>query len=135
MMFPEAVVMGNPYFTYRANVDEVIDGDTVDMNIDLGFRMTHSARVRILGVDTHEIYGVEHSSEEYNRGRQEAAFVKDWFRMVEEEYEGSDQWPLLVSTLKDRTGKYGRYLANIHRRDTGESLTDAILSEYPEVAD
>jgi micrococcal nuclease len=41
-------------FTYRASLDRVIDGDTVDLHIDLGFRLTAHMRIRLTGVDTPE---------------------------------------------------------------------------------
>jgi len=127
-------VIKNPFFTYRARCDEVIDGDTIDIQIDLGFRMHHSARVRLAGVDTHEVYGVDHDSREYERGHSESQFVKEWVRLAEENYQGGDGWPLLVSTVQDETGKYGRYLADLYRRDTGEYLTDALLAEFDDIS-
>ena len=39
------------YF-YRAKLDRVVDGDTVDFNLDLGFDIWHKARVRLNGVNT-----------------------------------------------------------------------------------
>jgi len=127
--------MQNPFFTYRASCKGVIDGDTIDLEIDLGFRMCHNARVRLAGVDTHEVHGVSHDSEEFEMGEAESAFVKEWMHLAQQGYEGGDEFPLLVSTVQDRTGKYGRYLADIYRRDTGASLTDDILKEFPSVAD
>ena len=41
-------------YTYLATVDRWVDGDTVDMVIDLGFRMSTHQRFRLLGVDTPE---------------------------------------------------------------------------------
>lgn len=41
-------------YTYSATIDRWIDGDTVDMIVDLGFRMTTHQRFRLLGVDTPE---------------------------------------------------------------------------------
>jgi len=41
-------------YEYRANVDRWVDGDTVDMVVDLGFRITTHQRFRLLGVDTPE---------------------------------------------------------------------------------
>lgn len=125
----------NPFFQYQARLVEVIDGDTLDLELDLGFQMTHHARVRLVGADTHEVYGVDADSEEAEKGRTEAAFVAEWLKMAERGYEGEDEWFLIASTLRDRTGKYGRYLADVFRRDTGASLTNAILTEFPEVAD
>lgn len=134
MSGPKETVMRNPFFTYRARLDRVIDGDTIDIHLDLGFRMRHSARVRLAGVDTHEVYGVDHESEEYQRGKTESLFVAEWFRITHESHDAEDDWPLLVSTMNDETGKYGRYIAEIYRRDTGESLSDALKSEFDDIA-
>lgn len=41
-------------YTYRATIDRWIDGDTVDMLVDLGFRITTHQRFRLIGVDTPE---------------------------------------------------------------------------------
>jgi len=41
-------------FDYRCKVTRVVDGDTIDVNIDLGFSIWHLARVRMLGIDTPE---------------------------------------------------------------------------------
>ena len=41
-------------FDYMVKVGRVVDGDTVDVIIDLGFSIHHKARVRLLGIDTPE---------------------------------------------------------------------------------
>jgi micrococcal nuclease len=41
-------------FDYECKVTRVVDGDTIDVNIDLGFSVWHKARVRMLGIDTPE---------------------------------------------------------------------------------
>ena len=41
-------------FDYRCKVTRVVDGDTIDVNLDLGFNIWHQARVRMLGIDTPE---------------------------------------------------------------------------------
>ena len=41
-------------FDYNCKVTRVVDGDTIDVNIDLGFSVWHKARVRMLGIDTPE---------------------------------------------------------------------------------
>ena len=41
-------------YTYKAKLDRVIDGDTVDANIDLGFDITILKRIRLAGIDTPE---------------------------------------------------------------------------------
>ena len=41
-------------YTYKAKLDRVIDGDTIDANIDLGFDITIHKRIRLAGIDTPE---------------------------------------------------------------------------------
>ena len=41
-------------YTYKATLDRVIDGDTIDVNIDLGFDISVKKRVRFLGIKTPE---------------------------------------------------------------------------------
>jgi micrococcal nuclease len=46
-------------YCYNALVTRVVDGDTLDLLVDLGFYTQMKIRVRLLGVDTPEIYGVD----------------------------------------------------------------------------
>jgi len=64
------------YWTFRGRVIEVIDGDTLDCEVDLGFRAQKQIRVRLADVDTDEIFGVEDTSTEYERGIKQ----KEWVR-------------------------------------------------------
>jgi micrococcal nuclease len=106
-------------WTYPAECTHVVDGDTYDFEVDLGFGTYKLLRVRLYGVDTHETYGVPKESTEYQRGKREAEFVRDWFESVDELY---------IRTEKDEKGKYGRYLA--HVEGDGESLADALVSGF-----
>ena len=54
-------------YRYRAEFDWVVDGDTLDVLIDLGFYIRIKERIRHEGVDTPEIYGIPQDSEEYRR--------------------------------------------------------------------
>lgn len=87
------------YF-YRAYVVKVIDGDTVKLDIDLGFRTwLREQNVRLIGVDTPEIRGEE---------REDGLIVKKYV---------SDILPvgkeILLNSFRDRKGKYGRWLGEI----------------------
>lgn len=81
-------------FKYNAVVDYVVDGDTVDVSIDLGFDIWHKTRVRLMGIDTPEKWF------EYGK------VVKQY---VTEQLEGKKVQ--LVSTKSD---KYGRYLVQFY---------------------
>ena len=41
-------------FEYYCKIERVVDGDTVDVSVDLGFDIHHKARVRMMGIDTPE---------------------------------------------------------------------------------
>jgi len=110
---------------YQARCVEVVDGDTQDVIVDLGFHIQRRIRLRLQGVDTHETYGVAHDSEEYRRGKRESEFVERWF---DDAADIDSEWPLVVRT--DKTGKFGRYLATIERRSDGDILNDALRDEF-----
>ena len=57
-----------PAYRYRAKLVRVVDGDTIDLDIDLGFYIRITERVRLEGVNTPEIFRVKKESEEYKRG-------------------------------------------------------------------
>lgn len=121
----------NTLWRNRARVDYtrsgVVDGDTVDLNIDVGFYTTCRERVRLAGIDTAEIYGVSHDSDEYARGIEHARFVESWVADAEASVDGD--WPFIVHTEK-ATGKYGRWVGDLQRRDTDEWLTAALEDEF-----
>ena len=91
--------MIHPNFTYRAKVVSVYDGDTIRADVDLGFSLRMcNASFRLSGIDTPEIRGAE---------REEGIKVRD---IVREMILGRD---VIIETEKDKSGKYGRYLATI----------------------
>lgn len=111
-------------YSYDADCGHVVDGDTYDVICDLGFKIGHEVRVRLIGIDTAEIYGPNAS----DAGKKQANFVRAWFTDAAANYEGGD--PLIVHTEKDDTGKYGRYLAHIERKSDGQYLAEALLDEF-----
>lgn len=118
-------------FVYQAKRTNIVDGDTIDLDIDLGFSMVRSStRVRLQGIDTHEIFFVDSDSEEYKKGVREAEFVEEWFEAAEEEYDG--EYPIEVDTKRDIKGKFGRYIAKIRRRSDGSDLSEDLIDEFGE---
>ena len=81
-------------FRYNAIVDKVVDGDTVDLSIDLGFDVWHRTRVRLIGIDTPEKW--------HDYGKVVKQYVADCLEFKEIE---------ITSTKAD---KYGRYLVEIY---------------------
>jgi micrococcal nuclease len=83
-------------YNYVAQVLRVVDGDTIDLQVDLGFNISQKMRFRFLGVDAWETKG-----EERERGLKAK---EDLQRLCPV---GST---VMIVSHKDRTGKYGRYL-------------------------
>jgi micrococcal nuclease len=90
-------------FFYEAKVDRVVDGDTIDLVIDLGFDVLHKVRIRLHGVNTPE--SRTRDLEEKELGINAKNYVYDWLSALDTVY---------VKTLKDGSGKYGRILGYIY---------------------
>jgi micrococcal nuclease len=90
-------------YTYKALCRRVVDGDTVDLDFDLGLDSHRYERVRLYGIDAPETYGVKKDSEEYKAGAKTKQRLANLVTARE----------IWVETHKDKTGKYGRYLATI----------------------
>ena len=93
---------------YKCKILRVVDGDTVDVDIDLGFGIwMHKERVRLLGIDTPE--SRTRDIEEKKFGLLSKQFVKDHYPA------GSTA---ILRTHKDKTGKFGRILGELVWKDT-----------------
>ena len=109
-------------YWYLATCDRVVDGDTLDLTLDLGMHVHIKERVRVYGINTPEVYGVKKDSEEYALGCKASERVKELL-------EGKTIW---VNTKKDKKGKYGRYLAIVFFDDeNGQpcSLAETLVKE------
>ena len=124
--------MEDRLYCYRATCHRVIDGDTLELDIDLGLRVSSRQRVRLFGIDTPEIHGVKKGSEEYMKGLDAATHIARLLRprglghgllghIHESDYAG-DPTELWVETIKDKVGKYGRFLAKVWTWDDGEII-------------
>lgn len=95
---------------YKCTILRVVDGDTVDVDIDLGFGVwLRKERVRIHGIDTPE--SRTRDLEEKKYGLAAKQFVKDILLV------GSQQ---RLITEKDKTGKFGRILGKFLVHDVKE---------------
>ena len=89
-------------YEYSCKIVRVVDGDTVDVDIDLGFGVwMHKQRIRMYGIDTPE--SRTRDLEEKKFGLVAKEIVKKWVP------EGSTQ---TLITRKDKSGKYGRILGS-----------------------
>lgn len=89
-----------PSFEYVAFVRSVVDGDTLDLDVDLGFRVWHRVRVRLDGVDAPEKRGLEAEA-----GKEAERFLAALLPI------GTRVW---ARTAKP-ADKYGRWLARVWR--------------------
>jgi len=103
-------------FRYKARVVNVVDGDTLDLETDLGFRIAFLQRYRLYGVDTPEMNDPDPAV------REKAVRAKAF---VEASVGGKE---VVINTHRDRADKYGRWLAVIHFRDAaGVELNAELL--------
>ena len=88
---------------YRINILRVVDGDTVDVDIDLGFgNWLRKQRIRLYGIDTPESRTRDKVEKMY--GMAAKAFVQDNLKKADK---------LRLRTHKDAKGKFGRILSLI----------------------
>ena len=103
-------------YQYRCKIIKVIDGDTVDVDIDLGFGVwMKKERIRMMGIDTPESRTRDLTEKRF--GNMAKDFVLDKLPI------GSDQ---VLQTFKDDTGKFGRILGDFII-DDGISLVEAMI--------
>tara|TARA_B110000238_G_scaffold115546_1_gene125416 strand:- start:1350 stop:1811 length:462 start_codon:yes stop_codon:yes gene_type:complete len=95
---------------YRCSLDRVIDGDTIDVYIDLGFDVMTRKRCRLLGIDTPESRTSDKEEKKY--GLQSKQKLKEWcLKAVQSD---KDDIHLEIRCQKGRASdKYGRVLAEV----------------------
>ena len=104
-------------YIYDAELVSVYDGDTITLNVDLGFNVSlNNQKMRLYGINTPEISGTERPE----GLRSKMALV----RMLD----GKD---IVLKTIKDRKGKYGRWLAVLYVNgvNVNDSLVDSGYAE------
>lgn len=95
----------------------VLDGDTIDCTIDLGFSIRFAARVRLAGIDAPEVHTAD--------AREKAMGLRARDRLAELLSRG---W-LRVQTELDRSEKYGRVLGTIWVGDDTVSVNEQLVAE------
>jgi micrococcal nuclease len=88
-------------YEYKSEVLRVVDADTLDLRVDMGFRHFQDMRVRLARIDAWEKRG-----EEREKGLEATQFVLELFANLEDDY-------VVIRTQKDKQGKYGRYIAEV----------------------
>lgn len=99
-----------PLYHYRCEVCSVYDGDTLRVDIDLGFDVwVRNVPLRLAGVDTPEIRGV--SDEEKARGRASRDALRQLLAQAD-----------VITVITRGRGKYGRWIADLHVEFGGVTL-------------
>jgi micrococcal nuclease len=107
-------------YVYRIkSITKVVDGDTIDANIDLGFDISFTKRIRLAGID---------SPESRTTNLKEKALgleSKEWLKKTLE-----DAKDILIKTEKpDSTEKYGRIIGHLFINDQETSLNNQMIDE------
>ena len=104
-------------------INKVLDGDTIDVTIDLGFDLYKKERVRIAGVDT---------PEKRTRDKEEKALGIDATNWLKEKLtntiNGDDELTIRTE-LVGGVGKYGRLLGWLYIGDSNVSLNEKMIHE------
>ena len=90
-------------YEYACKVESVVDGDTIDVVLDLGFDILYKSRVRLYGIDTPE--SRTRNKDEKARGKMAAAFLEDAIN--------NGKRVVIQTKLKDSRGKFGRVLGDV----------------------
>jgi len=110
-------------YVYNAELIDVYDGDTVTVRIDHGFNISSVQKIRLMGIDTPE-----------RRGPQKKMGMEARERFLQlAPIDGT----IILKTVKDRTGKYGRYMGIIFSEDeagwfsvNNRLVTEGYADEY-----
>ena len=107
------------YTYYVKELKKVVDGDTIDVVIDLGFNVLFEQRVRLAGIDTPE----SRTSDKFEKtlGIESKEYLKKHFK---------DAKSIVIKTEKmDSSEKYGRILGWIYVDGDTESLNDKMIND------
>ena len=100
-------------YEYKATVDRVVDGDTVDFIVDLGFSVKIKIRTRLAGVDTPE------------RGQKDFLLATQQCRELLNRASASFPYEGKIIIKTEKTGKYGRWIVHI------QGVTDELARIWP----
>jgi micrococcal nuclease len=109
----------DPYIYRIKQITRVIDGDTIDADIDLGFDISLTKRIRLAGVDTPESRTADANEKKYG------IEAKEWLKHKVE----NAQHILIKTELPDSTEKYGRIIGHLFVNDHENSLNEQMVIE------
>ena len=109
----------DPYIYRIRTISKVVDGDTIDADIDLGFDISLSKRIRLAGIDTPE------SRTTNVKEKAMGLESKEWLKKT---LEGAKD--ILIKTeLPDSTEKYGRIIGHLFINGQETSLNNQMIEE------
>ena len=106
-------------YEYKASLDRVVDGDTIDVVVDIGFYTKIKERLRLAGIDAPEVYGAKKNSKEYLKGVEAKEYVEKRLQ------ENNDE--MIIKT--DKVGKYRRWVALIFLEDSKKTLNQELVEQ------
>ncbi len=116
-----------PGGAYRARCTRVVDGDTADLVVDVGYHVTLTSRFRLLGINAPEMHAADPAV------RQRALDAKTYLAAAIEA--GAGDWWLRLTDVKPDADSFGRWLAVMWRRtptgvdrNVNQDLVDAGLA-------
>ena len=100
-------------YIYGAYVTAVYDGDTITVDIDLGLDIhLKNQKIRLFGIDAPEVRG---------KNKDAGIHTRDWLRSnILDKH-------IVIHTIKDSKGKYGRYLGIIYINNFENSINDEMI--------
>jgi len=100
--------MEKSMYHYKAIITDIYDADTVTADISLGCNVwIKGEKLRLFGINAPEMRGPE---------KKQGTISRDWLR--EQIWPTFGSRPIIIKTIKDKTGKYGRLLAVIYMQDS-----------------
>lgn len=103
-------------YTYQATMQRIIDADTIQFVVDLGFHVRIAEKFRLANINAFERYT--------DKGKEAIKFVADWF--------AANPLIVLISQKPIRQEKYGRWLAIVHStliESADISLNDLLIAK------
>ncbi len=109
-------------YTYKCKCLRVVDGDTIDAEIDLGFKVYIRERIRFYGINTPE--SRTRDLEEKARGLAAKQFLKDILTKSKNKF--------ILESMVDKKGKFGRILGTLYveYQKEGESIDKINVNQY-----
>jgi micrococcal nuclease len=109
----------DPYIYRIKSVLKVVDGDTIDADIDLGFDISLTKRIRLAGVDTPESRTID--AKEKALGLEVKEWLKERLKFAKD--------VIIKTELPDSTEKYGRIIGHLYVNGEETSINNQMINE------